>query len=423
MKKVKTRKLFTGLLLFLAVLCISVSFGGVPVKALSTSVTKPSTVSGGTFIKNPENKKQWSYRYKDKTLARKVFLSIKGKTYYFNSYGYRWYGLRTIKGKTYYFGTKDEGFLYKNKWIKYKGKYYCLSKDGYARTGWVRTSSGRRFYLDKTGAAVTGNQTIDGVSYYFSSKGILIRTGQYFDISADCALLMNARTGKIVYAKNDTQTHANASTTKIMTCILALENCKLTEKVKVSAYAASQEPTKLYMQAGDSFYLKDLLYSLMLPSHNDTAVAIAEHISGSVPKFASLMNKKAKEIGCTNTHFVTPNGLDAGLNHYTTAQDIAKIAQYALENATFRKIVNTRSYSFSSLNGRYYYVYTTNALLGNMKGVIGVKTGFTNKAKYCFVGAITSKSKDTYISVILGAPNSSARWTDSQTLLNYASKL
>lgn len=97
-----------------------------------------------------------------------------------------------------------------------------------------------------------------------------------------------------------------------MTCIFALENCKLNEKVKFSSYAASIEPSKLYANAGEVFYLKDLLYSLMLPSHNDTAVAIAEHISGSSAKFVNLMNKKAAEIGCTNTHFATPNGLDAG---------------------------------------------------------------------------------------------------------------
>ena len=97
-----------------------------------------------------------------------------------------------------------------------------------------------------------------------------------------------------------------------MICILALENCKLNEKVKFSSYAASIEPSKLYANAGEVFYLKDLLYSLMLPSHNDTAVAIAEHISGSSAKFVNLMNKKAAEIGCTNTHFATPNGLDAG---------------------------------------------------------------------------------------------------------------
>ena len=232
---------------------------------------------------------------------------------------------------------------------------------------------------------------------------------------------MNADTGQIIYGKNENVAHANASTTKIMTCILALENCKLNEKVKFSPYAASIEPSKLYANAGEIFYLKDLLYSLMLPSHNDPAVAIAEHVSGSTAKFVKLMNKKAAEIGCTNTHFATPNGLDAGYNHYTTASDLAKIAQYAIKKPMFRKLVSTGYYSFSNLNtGRSYSIGTTNALLGNVPGVQGMKTGYTNKAGYCFVGLSYSARGNTYISVVLGADSSSARWQDSRTLLTYA---
>ena len=226
----------------------------------------------------------------------------------------------------------------------------------------------------------------------------------------------------MLYSKNATEKHANASTTKIMTCILALENASLNERVSVSAYAASQEPSKLYMTAGDSFTLNDLLYSLMLPSHNDTAVAIAEHVSGSTSAFAKKMNEKAKQLGCTSTHFVTPNGLDAGLNHYTTARDLAKIAQYAWKNATFRKIVGTSAWRFSSRQGRSYSVATTNVLLRTMKGVTGMKTGFTNKAGYCFVGVVKAKSGKQYISVTLGAGSSTARWQDARTLLAYAYK-
>ena len=109
-----------------------------------------------------------------------------------------------------------------------------------------------------------------------------------------------------------------------MTCILALENSKMNETVKFSARATALEPTKLYARTGETFYMRDLLYSLMVPSHNDTAAAIAEHISGSQSKFVSLMNKKAAQLGCTDTHFATPNGLDAGYTHYTTVSDLAK---------------------------------------------------------------------------------------------------
>lgn len=181
-----------------------------------------------------------------------------------------------------------------------------------------------------------------------------------------------------------------------MTAILALENCKLTEKVTASANAAAQEPTKLYLQQGESFVLKDLLYSLLIPSHNDTAVALAEHVSGSVPKFVKLMNKKAAVLGCKNTHFATPNGLDAGMDHYTTARDLAKIACYAWKKPMIRKIVKRQQGTITSLNGNTYTFRTTNKLLGNMDRVYGIKTGYTRKAGHCFVGMIRRKWKDLY---------------------------
>ena len=227
----------------------------------------------------------------------------------------------------------------------------------------------------------------------------------------------------MLYSKNENLRHANASTTKIMTCILALENSSLNDKVTFSRKAAAVEPSKLYAKAGETFYMRDLLYSLMVPSHNDTAIAIAEHISGSTSAFAKLMNEKTRELGCTNTHFVTPNGLDAGLNHYTTASDLANIARYAIKNPTFRKLINTKRYSFKSLNTkRNFTVATTNALLGKQAGVIGLKTGVTDKAGYCFVGLCRSRKGNTYISVTLGGPTSAARWRDSKILLTYAYK-
>ena len=135
------------------------------------------------------------------------------------------------------------------------------------------------------------------------------------------------------------------------------------------------------------------------------------------------MNKKAAQLGCTDTHFATPNGLDAGYTHYTTAFDLAKIARYAIKKPAFRKIISTKSYSFRSLNtNRRFTVSTTQALLGNMPGVIGMKTGYTNKAGHCFVGLCQSQKGNTYISVVLGGPNSNVRWRDSRILLNYAYK-
>lgn len=342
-----------------------------------------------------------------------------GKTYYFDQDGKRLSGWQTINKKKYYLGTASEGYRYQNTWLTYKNKLYYLQAKGVAATGW-KTINGQKYYFGKNGCAFTGRKKIGGTYYNFSQKGVLLSSGANLTLSSDCAILINANTGVVLYEKNADTKHANASTTKILTCILALEQCSLTETVTVSANAAAQEPTKLYMRTGDSFRLGDLLYSLMLPSHNDTAVAIAEHISGSTSKFASLMNQKAREIGCTSTNFVTPNGLDNGLNHYTTARDLAKIAQYALKNSTLRKIVNTSSYTFKSSQGTVYQVSTTNELLGDMTGVSGMKTGFTNKAGYCFVGTVKAKNGQTYISVTLGGSTSTARWTDSRKLLQFA---
>ncbi len=386
--------------------------------AYASTLLKPDTAAAGKFVKDGD---YWVYRYNDKTIARNIFLKIDKKTYYFNRLGHRWCSWHTVNGKNYYFGTRSQGYLIKNSLIKYKGNYYYVGKDGAMITGWYTDSSGKKYYFDKDGKAVTGKHNIKGTCYYFGQNGTVTHTGLNYNLSSDCALLINADTGKVIYAKNENVAHANASTTKIMTCILALENCKLNEKVKFSSYAASIEASKLYASAGEVFYMKDLLYSLMLPSHNDTAVAIAEHISGSSAGFVKLMNQKAAQIGCTNTHFATPNGLDAGYNHYTTASDLAKIAQYAIKKKMFRKLVGTSYHSFSSLNtGSTYSVSTTNALLGSLPGVQGMKTGYTNKAGYCFAGLCVSATGNTYISVVLGANSSSARWQDSQKLLTYA---
>ncbi|MCC8067053.1 MAG: serine hydrolase [Clostridiales bacterium] len=362
------------------------------------------------------------YRFATNGRMRTGLIKVGSKSYYMDpDTGIRQSGWIKIDGLWYYFGSSSgNGAMYKSKWLTYKGSLYYLTEDGSRAVGW-QTINEKTYYFSKSGKACRSKKTIDGVTYYFSSTtGALLYSGAKLSISSDCAVLINADTGEILYDKNGTTKHSNASTTKILTCILAIENCELTDKVTASANAAAQEPSKMYLHTGEVFYMKDLLYGLMLPSGNDAAVAIAEHISGSTTKFAKLMNKKAKTIGCTSTHFVTPNGLDAGLDHYTTAQDLAKIAQYAYQNKTFRKIVSTRSYSFTSVSGYSYNLYTTNALLGNMTGVTGMKTGYTSKAGYCFVGSIEAKNGETYIAVSLGAPSTSARWADARTLLQYA---
>lgn len=242
---------------------------------------------------------------------------------------------------------------------------------------------------------------------------------------AKSAVLMDADSGRVLYGKEEEQFLANASTTKIMTCILAIESGRLDETVTVSQHAASMPKVHLGMTTKDTFLLKDLLYSLMLESHNDSAVAIAEHVGGSVEKFAEMMNEKAKEIGCEHTHFITPNGLDAKDetgSHGTTAKDLATIMSYCIKNDTFLKITQTKQYSFQNVEGsRSFTCNNHNAFLQMMEGALSGKTGFTGSAGYCYVGALTRDGR-TYIVALLacGWPNNKTyKWADTKKLMNY----
>lgn len=240
-------------------------------------------------------------------------------------------------------------------------------------------------------------------------------------LHAMAALLMDGTNNRVLYEENGYERKAMASTTKIMTCLVALENAKLDEVVTISSYAASMPDVQLNVKAGEKYYLKDLLYSLMLESHNDVAVAIAEHIGGTVEGFATMMNDRARSLGCDDTNFVTPNGLDAQ-GHYTTARDLAVIASEAIKNDKFIEITNTASHTFSDISGkRSFRLSNKNKFLYMMDGAIGVKTGFTSKAGYCFVGALR-RSDRTLISVVLGCgwpPSKSLKWIDTKTLMTY----
>lgn len=240
-------------------------------------------------------------------------------------------------------------------------------------------------------------------------------------LSALSALLMDAENNRVLYEYNGYQEMPMASTTKIMTCIIALEKGNLEDVVTVSSYASQMPDVQLNVREGEQYYLKDLLYSLMLESHNDTAVAIAEHVGGTVEGFATMMNDKARSLGCHNTNFVTPNGLDAE-GHYTTARDLAVITSYAIRNKAFLEITNTASHQFSEIkSGRHFSVSNKNKFLYMMDGAIGVKTGFTGKAGYCFVGALKRPDR-TLISVVLGCgwpPKKNLKWTDTVRLMTY----
>lgn len=243
-------------------------------------------------------------------------------------------------------------------------------------------------------------------------------------VKAQGAVLMELETGRVLWGKNEDAPMPMASTTKIMTAILAIESGKLEQTVIASQAAASAPKVRMNLQKGEEHRLGDLLYPLMLQSSNDAAVAIAEHVGGSVEGFCQMMNQKAAELGCTDTVFETPNGLDKG-DHHSTARDMALITRYALNNEEFVKIINTTQILIPTKEGsdeKSYYIANTNRLLNEYEGALGVKSGFTGKAGQCFVGA-AKKGDMTLISVVLasgwGTAGKEQKWRDTKALLNY----
>ena len=238
------------------------------------------------------------------------------------------------------------------------------------------------------------------------------------EINSRAAIVLEKSTGTILYGKNENEQRQMASTTKIMTCTVVLENVSnLSEIVTVSKKAAGIGGSRLGLTTNAQVTVKDLLYGLMLCSGNDAAIALAEFVGGSVEGFAVLMNAKASELGLTNTHFVTPHGLDND-EHYTTAYELALLTNYALKNKTFCKIVSTHSCSVM-INNSSKSIHNTNELLGYLNGVYGVKTGFTNGANRCLVSSCKRGNMDI-ICIVLGADTKKFRTQDSIKLIEYA---
>ena len=235
-------------------------------------------------------------------------------------------------------------------------------------------------------------------------------------INSRYAIVLDRENKAILYGKNEKTKTKMASTTKIMTSLVVIENTNLNNVVEISGKAAGTGGSKLKINKGDKITVGDLLYGLMLRSGNDAAVALAEYVGGSIEGFATLMNKKAKELGLENTNFVTPHGLDSD-QHYTTPYELAVLTDYALQNKTFIDIVNTKTCNIT-INGYSRTISNTNELLGNLNGVYGVKTGFTNGAGRCLVTSIKRGDLDV-ICVVLGADTKKIRTTDSIKLIEY----
>ena len=255
--------------------------------------------------------------------------------------------------------------------------------------------------------------------YFYANDNLSMYSGAF--------ALMDGQTGRVLVGKEENKAMANASTTKILTCILTLENANLDDTVVISSNAASQPKVHLGMKEKEEYPLKDLLYGLMLESYNDCAVAIAEHVGGSVEQFAKMMNVKAREIGCKNTYFITPNGLDAEDDlgfHHSTAADLCKIMTYCTWESSkkeeFLTITQTRNYTASSNNKNYSFV-NRNAFLNQMEGVLSGKTGFTNKAGYCYVAAMEINGEKYCIALLAcGWPNNkNYKWQDAKRLFEY----
>lgn len=237
-------------------------------------------------------------------------------------------------------------------------------------------------------------------------------------VTADAAVLMDAKTGEVLYDKNMHQRRAPASTTKILTAIIALESGRLDEEVTVSPRAAATTGSSMYLFPGQRILLRELVAGLLMKSGNDAAVAIAEHLSGSVDAFVAEMNRRAAALGAFDSHFRNPHGLTKP-GHYSSAFDLAWLARYALRNPTFRTIVATREMAVDWLDPkgreRTQQLQNTNRLLWMLEGADGVKTGTTSQAGQCLVASAT-RGDQQLIAVVL---HSDARWYDTAKLLQY----
>ena len=236
-------------------------------------------------------------------------------------------------------------------------------------------------------------------------------------INSRAYVVIDRKSNTVLLGKNENQKKKMASTTKIMTALVVIEHTNLSDTVEISKKAANTGGSRLGLKAGDKITVSDLLYGLMMRSGNDAAVALAEHVAGSITDFANLMNEKANSLGLSNTHFVTPHGLDED-EHYTTAYELALLSNYAMNNEIFAKIVGTKNYTIT-INGYPKALTNTNELLGVLNGVYGIKTGFTNGANRCLVTCCKRSDLDI-ICVVLGADTKKYRTTDSIKLIEYA---
>jgi len=250
-----------------------------------------------------------------------------------------------------------------------------------------------------------------GISCFFHTSVAYPET-----IHSRSAIVVDASTGKTLYAKNPDLRLPPASTVKLMTAIVAIENAQLTDIATVSKRAVRVSPSKAGFKAGDKVTIETLLYAALVKSGNDAATVIAEAVAGSEVKFVRLMNRKALAIGATNTKFKNPHGLPAA-GQYTTASDLSKIMTHALTYPRLRDIIGTRVVEVLTENGHALFLKNTNKLLWSDDDLVGGKTGYTRRARHCFVGA-AERGESKVIVAVLGSPNRKTLWKESEKLIH-----
>ena len=261
------------------------------------------------------------------------------------------------------------------------------------------------------------------------SNSFKVYADEDLSVNAKAALIVETNTGKIIYEKDIYEQNYPASVTKILTAILTIENCNLDDVATVSQTAISQIPTGYViapLYVGEQITIKDLLYALMLKSANDAAYVLAEHVGGSVDGFSEMMNKKAEELGCKNTHFVNPNGIH-NQNHYTTAYDMYLISNYAMKNEKFKEVVSTYEYTLSPTNkhplkdrimkNTNNFVNPKNAYYNKI--INGIKTGTTKQAGNCLITNSSDNGLE-FITVVLGAQTANSKFSETKKMISFA---
>ena len=311
---------------------------------------------------------------------------------------------------------------YNSKTKKWKTIKTYQSKD--ADTASVKITIAAKYRSRTTGKwRIKINANAYGTAVNSKTFTVTTRNLATQNVSARAVCIYCVETGEAIYTKNSETRYPQASTTKLMTALLAAESGKLKKgKTTVISKKAAKTPWgSRQLKAGDKYRTIDLLYAMMLPSSNDAATAMAETVGGSYSKFIKKMNTRAKKLGMEDTHYKNPHGLDAK-GHYSTAKDVAILTAKAYKNPTIRKTFKTSKKTITSLRKkRRWTLRTTDKLLGYSKAFKGGKTGTTDYGRCCFAGVYTWKGK-TYVTVVLGSNYGYARWTDTKKLHNYIKK-